>query len=247
MSSRRKSSDTQITKKAKRKVGAPRGNTNALKHGFYSAALKKQGPIGVPRAVVMDFRGEVVVIKDLIFRLYKQGFSSEDPNLTVSCLRAISWASIALCRLVQTHDHFMPLQDVNPYVAGMQMDVIEKFKDVTDRLLGRKSTVIPRSLAGLPDLPDLPEDEDFAQDGELEPEDEPEPMVEQKPDSVPPPPSIPLPPPLVPPIPGCHPDAFREPIWYRPPYDPEKGCWPPAIRDDFGLTRDIDFDPVSEF
>ena len=97
-----------------KKRGAPRGNTNALKHGFYSKVLQEQGPAGVSRSVVMDFRGEIVVIKDLIFRLYKQGFTSKDAEETASCLRAISWASLALCRLVQTQDEFTPLKPSQP-------------------------------------------------------------------------------------------------------------------------------------
>ncbi len=212
--------------------------------------------MGVPRAVVMDFRGEVVVIKDLIFRLYKQGFSSEDVALTASCLRAISWASLALCRLVQTHDHFMPLNDTNPYVVGMQMDVLEKFKQVSDRLLGRKTPPIPRSLAGIPELEDEFEEEEpeFVEKAEPEPEVKPAPVKKPEPDPVPkdpktgfPLPVFPLPGPIETPIPGCHPAYYFEPHYFSCDSDWCNPDHPKPLLDYFGLLDNIDFDPVSEF
>ena len=121
---------------ASKNRGAPRGNTNALKHGFYSKVLQEQGPDGVSRSVVMDFRGEIVVIKDLIFRLYKQGFTSKDAEETASCLRAISWASLALCRLVQTQDQFTPLKPVNPLVAMRNTAVLSRVEGTVERLEG---------------------------------------------------------------------------------------------------------------
>lgn len=131
---------------ASKKRGAPRGNTNALKHGYYSKVLGEKGPDGVSRSVVMDFRGEIVVIKDLIFRLYKQGFSSKSAEETASCLRAISWASLALCRLVQTQDEFTPLKPVNPLVAMRNKAVISRVEGTVERLEGgidRLLTQIP--------------------------------------------------------------------------------------------------------
>ena len=84
----------------------------------------------------MDFRGEIVVIKDLIFRLYKQGFTSKDAEETASCLRAISWASLALCRLVQTQDEFTPLKPVNPLVAMRNTAVLSRVEGTVERLEG---------------------------------------------------------------------------------------------------------------
>jgi hypothetical protein len=119
-----------------KKRGAPRGNTNALKHGYYSKVLQEQGPDGVSRSVVMDFRGEIVVIKDLIFRLYKQGFTSKDAEETASCLRAISWASLALCRLVQTQDEFTPLKPVNPLAVMRSKAILSRVEGTIERLQG---------------------------------------------------------------------------------------------------------------
>ena len=124
-----------------KKRGAPRGNTNALKHGFYSKVLQEQGPDGVSRSVVMDFRGEIVVIKDLIFRLYKQGFTSKDAEETASCLRAISWASLALCRLVQTQDEFTPLKPVNPLTVMRNLALRTRLEGTLQRIEGGVDTL----------------------------------------------------------------------------------------------------------
>ena len=98
--------------------------------------MQEQGPDGVSRSVVMDFRGEIVVIKDLIFRLYKQGFTSKDAEETASCLRAISWASLALCRLVQTQDEFTPLKPVNPLAVMRSKAILSRVEGTIERLEG---------------------------------------------------------------------------------------------------------------
>ncbi len=91
-----------------RKRGAPVGNRNAVTHGLYSRDLAALGPEAVSRRVVNNLKGEIVILKDLVFRLYQQGMSLKDPLETAVIVRGVALASIAMCRLLDKHDQYKP-------------------------------------------------------------------------------------------------------------------------------------------
>lgn len=104
----RKQPAEKPVRKSKRKLGPPYGNTNAVTHGLYATVLKSHGPEGVSRRVVNNLKGEIVLLKDLAYRLYEQGLTLKDPLETATVVRAIALAALAMTRLLDKHEELKP-------------------------------------------------------------------------------------------------------------------------------------------
>ena len=95
-------------RRSKRKLGPPLGNQNAVTHGLYATVLKNYGPEGISRRVVNNLKGEIVLLKDLAYRLYEQGLTLKDPLETATVVRAIALAALAMTRLLDKHEELKP-------------------------------------------------------------------------------------------------------------------------------------------
>ena len=93
----------------KRKRGAPKGNTNALKHGFYSKQLRTMradGPLPEEITDRMGLSDEIAMLRLYTRRLIRMGAEIEDLDTAISLLRVLCLASTTLTRLLRTQALF---------------------------------------------------------------------------------------------------------------------------------------------
>ena len=89
--------------KTKGKPGAPRGNTNALKHGFYAKNLGLVSPSKLKEEELRNLLGEAAMLKDYMYILYNCNLEVRDSAVLAETLRALSLAGMALSRLFLVH------------------------------------------------------------------------------------------------------------------------------------------------
>jgi len=83
--------------------GAPRGNLNALKHGFYSAQLKQADLDDLSRLDgEFDLQDEAGLLRVYMRRLVELSSAPQSPQEAASLVRTICLASLTLNRLLKT-------------------------------------------------------------------------------------------------------------------------------------------------
>lgn len=85
-----------------RRPGAPLGNTNALKHGFYSRRFRKSELTDLEAASFTGLSEEIAMLRVCIRRVIEWGRHIESFPDALSFLRVISLATASLSRLVHT-------------------------------------------------------------------------------------------------------------------------------------------------
>ena len=103
-----------------RKRGAPLGNQNAFRHGFYAKNLGLISPKQYSESEMRNLLGEAAMLKDFMFKLYNANFESTDSTTIIETIRALSLAGMALSRVLQVHSHIhvwsgdddKPLKDI---------------------------------------------------------------------------------------------------------------------------------------
>ena len=91
------------------KRGAPLGNTNALKHGFYSKqlrAMRADGPLPEEITDRIGLSDEIAMLRLFTRRLIRMGSDIEDLETAISLLRVLCLASTTLTRLLRTQALF---------------------------------------------------------------------------------------------------------------------------------------------
>ncbi len=86
---------------AKRR-GAPQGNTNALKHGFYSRQFKKRDVADLDASKFEGLKDEIVMLRVFIRHVADLGKDVDDLHEAVYLLRVLCLASSSLNRLIKT-------------------------------------------------------------------------------------------------------------------------------------------------
>ena len=88
--------------KPPRRRGAPRGNLNALKHGFYSHLFRKI-ELGDLQALPLDgLQDEIGMLRVLIRRVMELAQDVQDLDQALRLLNTLSLATANLSRLVKT-------------------------------------------------------------------------------------------------------------------------------------------------
>jgi len=87
----------------KRRKGAPKGNKNALRHGFYAKNLGLSSPSKLDEFEMRNLMGEAAMLKDYMYTLYTCNLEVRDSAILAETLRALSLAGMALARLLQVH------------------------------------------------------------------------------------------------------------------------------------------------
>jgi hypothetical protein len=82
--------------------GAPQGNTNALKHGFYSRKFRSADLQDLETYEFSGLDDEIIMLRVFIRRVVEMTGDIEDLDQAVSLLRALSLAVISLTRLLRT-------------------------------------------------------------------------------------------------------------------------------------------------
>lgn len=98
----------------KRKRGAPRGNANALKHGFYSRKFKPADLAGLEEIKDFDLAEEIDLMRVAILRVVTQSSGITNLSESLETLQALSTAATALTRLVRVQKllHSNDLSDI---------------------------------------------------------------------------------------------------------------------------------------
>ncbi len=81
--------------------GAPPGNTNALKHGFYTRRFKKHDLTGVEETNVKGLAEEIALIRIFTRRLVESCDPTADMYDLAGILRAICLASTSITRIIR--------------------------------------------------------------------------------------------------------------------------------------------------
>jgi hypothetical protein len=89
-----------------RRRGAPTGNKNALKHGFYSAPFNKADRDALESSEFSGLSEEITLLRLVIRQLAKWSPQITDFAQYLEAVRVISLACSSLSRLVRTH-HLM--------------------------------------------------------------------------------------------------------------------------------------------
>ncbi len=87
---------------ARPRGGAPFGNTNALKHGFYSRRFRKSEMDDLEGTSFTGLRDEIAVLRVCIRRIIEWGASIQTFSDAMTFLRVVSLATGSLSRLVRT-------------------------------------------------------------------------------------------------------------------------------------------------
>ncbi len=97
-------SETTLPSVAKRRRGAPTGNTNALKHGFYSRAFREIDCTDLDRVHFSGLQDEITMLRVFIRRVTEMSECITTFPEALGLLRGLSLASISLTRLITTEN-----------------------------------------------------------------------------------------------------------------------------------------------
>jgi hypothetical protein len=115
---------------SKRRRGAPPGNQNARKHGYYSsqnpASLQVEG-----NSLSLDLLAEIDFIRHSMQRVIALG-EPQTYREAVDYLRALSLAATALTRLVRAHHYINPALDPRDELTR---DIQEALQEVYEKIV----------------------------------------------------------------------------------------------------------------
>jgi hypothetical protein len=137
--------------------GAPKGNVNAVKHGFYTRRLHKRDLIGVESTDVTGLIEEIALIRVFTRRLLESIGPDTDAYELAEFLRALCLASSTLTRIIKTQ--FL-IAAAGP---GMDNEISEAIKQVNAEFASRRlayQNSLSSSSGGLNDKAPIPTPED---------------------------------------------------------------------------------------
>ncbi|MCJ7626317.1 MAG: hypothetical protein MUO76_22730 [Anaerolineaceae bacterium] len=94
-----------------RRRGAPIGNTNAIKHGFYARKFKPTDLTGIDDFEFSGLDEEITMLRIYIRRVIEMGADVQDLPRAMALLRVFSLATISLTRLIRTQHIISPDPD----------------------------------------------------------------------------------------------------------------------------------------
>jgi len=124
-----------------RRRGAPKGNLNALKHGFYTRRLKKHDLSGVESTNPSGLIEEIALIRLFTRRLLESLSPESDVYELADVLRTLCLASSTITRVVKTQ--FL-ITSTGP---GIDDEIAEAIKQVNAEFRAR---LLPGQKSGLP-------------------------------------------------------------------------------------------------
>jgi hypothetical protein len=94
---------TPAPRKTKRRRGAPPGNANALKHGFYSPRFNAGELRDLDTFPANNLQDEILMLRVFIRRVLDRSDQLDSPNDYISMLRALSLATRSITSLLRAH------------------------------------------------------------------------------------------------------------------------------------------------
>ena len=111
-----------------RRRGAPLGNSNALKHGFYTRRLKKHDLTGVEATDTSGLIEEIALIRVFTRRLVESCESAADTYELADVLRILCLASSTITRVIKTQ-YFLSVSN-----TGLDDEISEAIRQVNAEL-----------------------------------------------------------------------------------------------------------------
>jgi hypothetical protein len=108
--------------------GAPAGNHNAIKHGFYSRFYKKAELTDMTSLEPLDLANEIEIMRVYIRRTIENDTGSHDFNDTLAIMRCLSLATYSLTRLIRTQQIVSPPQDFATQVRKSMGSVLDEWR-----------------------------------------------------------------------------------------------------------------------
>jgi len=96
-----------------RRRGAPHGNKNALKHGFYSRQFNKADLVDLEKVEFVGLKDEIIMMRVFMRRVIQLGKDVNELPHAISLLRVLCLASASLMRLLKTQHFLGAEQDKN--------------------------------------------------------------------------------------------------------------------------------------
>ncbi len=121
----------------KKHRGAPKGNINALKHGFYTRRFHKRDLTGVESTDSTGLIEEIALIRVFTRRLLESIDPDSDAYEIAEFLRALCLASSTITRLTKTQ--FL----ITSSGLGMDDEISEAIRQVNAELRSRKPPTAP--------------------------------------------------------------------------------------------------------
>ena len=115
-----------MTTPPKRPRGAPPGNLNALKHGFYARRFPKTELADLENHNFTGLAEEIALMRLLIRRLVEQTRDLTDLNQTLLLVRAVCLAAGNLNRLLKTH------QLLSSASSDLEQSILDAFQRLAD-------------------------------------------------------------------------------------------------------------------
>jgi len=119
----------------KRGRGAPKGNLNAMKHGLYMNNSYISNTTPIERARLCDLNNIIEHVKAYIDKAYQNGQTLKETSQINDTLKAISLASIALSRLLHTHNEYM-YTSLPSDLKGDSIEAVTKMLDFYQKKVG---------------------------------------------------------------------------------------------------------------
>ncbi len=88
--------------KGKRRRGAPAGNQNALKHGFYAKGMTTLEVEDLDACMAEGLADEIAMLRVFVRRVFTQARQVKDPELAINYLRALGMSAVDLAALMRT-------------------------------------------------------------------------------------------------------------------------------------------------
>ena len=106
--------------------GAPEGNSNALKHGFYSRQFKKRDVADLDVSKFDGLKDEIALLRVFIRHVAELGKGVEDLHEAVYLLRVLCLASSSLNRLIRTQQLLFSGTDELSAAINEAIDIVTK-------------------------------------------------------------------------------------------------------------------------
>ena len=100
-----------VSHSPKRRRGAPYGNCNALKHGFYAARFHSTDLANLQNIEFAGLKEEIAMMRILIRRIVEMSKKANDDD-SISLLRVLGLACVSLSRMVTTQQLLFPQTNV---------------------------------------------------------------------------------------------------------------------------------------
>ena len=127
--------DSNLNTQDSKKRGAPYGNQNAYKHGFYARHFTPQEVTDFEEMEPLDVLNEIELVRVLMRRVVESLESATTHAENLDTLRAICLGNFTLSRLIRTqflkpHDHAKELRDA---IVEMLEDIDSDIEEETKR------------------------------------------------------------------------------------------------------------------